>query len=56
MEDDIKRFRLCAPLRLTVKPDATYTVERPSQGHHEENGSALGDRKYHLCIKQQKSM
>jgi len=39
-----------------VKPEATYTVRRPPQGHHEENGSALGDRKYNLCIKQHDSM
>lgn len=34
-----------------VKPEATNIVERPSQGHHEENSLALGDRKYHLRIK-----
>lgn len=51
MNDDLKRFCLCVWLRLMVKPEATYIVERPSQGHHEENGLMLGNGKYHLCNK-----
>lgn len=50
MDDDVRIFCLC------VRPEATYTVERPPQGHREETSSALWDGEYHLCIKQQKSM